>query len=67
MKWILCVLALAGCSGTSKHETLSLQCLGFCSMTNINHETTKENQNEETARNPVRNGFLGPRPGASPD
>ena len=34
-------LLLAGCAGTSKHETLSLQCLGFCAMTNINHDSEK--------------------------
>ena len=41
MRLLILSLLLAGCSSAVKHETLSLQCLGFCAMTNINHESEK--------------------------
>ena len=44
---------LAGCSNAAKHETLSLQCLGLCAFTNVNHETTKENQDEKASPVPA--------------
>lgn len=46
MKFLI-VLLLAGCSSGVKHETTSLQCLGFCSFTNVNHESAKDEANDK--------------------
>lgn len=35
------VLLLAGCTSAAKHETTSLQCLGLCTFTNVNHDSRK--------------------------
>ena len=34
------LIFLGGCASDTKHETTSLQCLGLCAFTNINHEST---------------------------
>lgn len=44
MPYCLIALLLAGCSSALKHETVGLQCLGFCAYTNINHEKEKSNE-----------------------
>lgn len=43
MRWAL-ILILAGCASATKHETTSLQCLGFYAFTNVNHESNKEQE-----------------------
>lgn len=54
MRMLLVILSLlGGCSSSSKHETLSLQCLGLCAFTNVNHETTKENQDAKASPVPA--------------
>jgi hypothetical protein len=40
VKWFLAALLVAGCGAAAKHETISLQCLGFCSFANVNHDSS---------------------------
>ena len=38
MPYIAVIILLTGCSSSLRHETVGLQCLGFCAYTNVNHE-----------------------------
>lgn len=46
--YFLFLTVLGGINGcASRHETASLQCLGFCSYVNINHEVLHETPQNE--------------------
>jgi len=45
ISFLLILITLGGCAGVSKHETISLQCLGFCNFTDVNHEADRVENN----------------------